>query len=833
MKATFLSPLVFGAGLLAVTAVAVGQPHLMGTSFSYQGQLLQAGSPVNGTCDFQFSLWQDGASVNPADQIGSRLTFDGAGGNPAPIDVYDGLFGVKLDFGSGAIDGMGRWLEMAVCCPSPCSVVTQSPRTELTPTPHALALPGLRTQQNANSPNLIGGYAGNSVSANVVGATIAGGGAEDNGYFEPWPNRVTDDYGTVGGGVNNMAGNDDIGSMLFATVSGGSGNVANNTHSTVAGGQSNVAYGVNATVGGGSSNTAAGAISTVAGGHGNRAGAYMSTVGGGGNNSADSYISTVAGGENNVAGGIYSTVPGGDRNSAGGDHSFAAGRRAKADHNGAFVWADSADADFISSGDNQFLIRASGGVGIGTNDPAEQLDVAGNIHASGAIASGNSLIFDGPNDRILAANAGGEMYLGRDPAFGSFGDLKLGVGTMTPSAMLDVEEGSVLFAGTTGGTPVSGAGTRLMWVPGKKAFRAGYVEDDKWDDANIGEASVAMGGKTIASGFCSISLGFNNYATGGFVSTAIGQGNTASASYSTAIGFGSQANGWASGARGNYMRVDGPGSYGIGLGNNPSGWTVAGSSTMAIMGGNVGIGTTSPGEKLEVAGIVHSTTGGVKFPDGTIQTTAVAAGGGNHAGIASQNDTPGLSLSSSMNDILTVTITVPAAGHVVVEGSCELELCCTASANYAYVQIDTTAGGGQTNPYYRRAGAGAYFNSASHSFPAYVTRVFPVGAGSHTYRLEGMHTNSGIADALNPILTATYYPITYGPTFPATASEPNELAQRGAPLEGPAFRGDGAFNELSARVEDLQQQNAELQARLVALEMLIKPADTGQKGGAR
>ena len=43
--------------------------------------------------------------------------------------------------------------------------------------------------------------------------------------------------------------------------------------------------------------------------------------------------------------------------------------------------------------------------------------------------------------------------------------------------------------------------------------------------------------------------------------------------------------------------------------------------------GNVGIGTTSPNSKLEVDGTVHSTSGGFKFPDDTIQTTAAACTG--------------------------------------------------------------------------------------------------------------------------------------------------------------------------------------------------------------
>ncbi len=73
-------------------------------------------------------------------------------------------------------------------------------------------------------------------------------------------------------------------------------------------------------------------------------------------------------GSGNTASGTGSFAAGAD-NTASGLASFALGHEAHALNDGSFVWADNSGGLFSSTGDNQFLIRASGGVGIGTPEP--------------------------------------------------------------------------------------------------------------------------------------------------------------------------------------------------------------------------------------------------------------------------------------------------------------------------------------------------------------------------------------------------------------------------------------------------------------------------------
>ena len=190
-----------------------------------------------------------------------------------------------------------------------------------------------------DGPNVIGGLALNSVGEGVLGATIAGGGFTLAGLN--FPNAVNNDYGTVGGGGENVVG----------------GSAA-----VIAGGLSNTAAGNYAVVGGGSDNDAPGEYALISGGS---------------NNLADGQYATITGGQFNTASGVFATVAGGSSNSAGGNTSFAGGRRAKvrtgvqagdADGDqGTFIWADNTNSDITSTGPNQFLVRASGGIWLGTN----------------------------------------------------------------------------------------------------------------------------------------------------------------------------------------------------------------------------------------------------------------------------------------------------------------------------------------------------------------------------------------------------------------------------------------------------------------------------------
>jgi len=179
-----------------------------------------------------------------------------------------------------------------------------------------------------------------------------------------------------------------------------------------------------------------------------------------------------------------------------------------------------------------------------------------------------------------------------------------------PSTIVLGQDGGFVAGGTQGvGTiPASGPGSRMMWYPGKAAFRAGESIADGWDEARVGVASAALGVGTVASGAASLAAGLDTSATGprstamgnatqaqGTASVALGDSTIASASASTAMGSGTSAEGPASLAMGSRTQAIGSASTAMGSSSIAEGSNslAAGSSTVASGSASTAFGAST------------------------------------------------------------------------------------------------------------------------------------------------------------------------------------------------------------------------------------------------
>lgn len=150
MKSKSLLAVVLGLGLILILSVGIvslsnealaqkpvvqgetGVLDVVGTAFTYQGRLLDNGTPVDGACDFQFNLYDDvwlspSLIAGPVDR-----------GN---VTVSDGYFHTGIDFGADAFTGEGRQLQILVRCPAGSgSYTTLSGMVWLTAAPYAHSL---------------------------------------------------------------------------------------------------------------------------------------------------------------------------------------------------------------------------------------------------------------------------------------------------------------------------------------------------------------------------------------------------------------------------------------------------------------------------------------------------------------------------------------------------------------------------------------------------------------------------------------------------------------------------------------------------------------------
>jgi hypothetical protein len=118
--------LLLAAAAFALAAPSFAQP--ITNEITYQGELKNGGTVVNGTADFQFRLFSAAAG---GAQVGPILAANA-------LAVADGRFTVGLDFGS-VFDGNQRFLEIAVRSPAGSGAFTTlTTRQALKAAPYAL-----------------------------------------------------------------------------------------------------------------------------------------------------------------------------------------------------------------------------------------------------------------------------------------------------------------------------------------------------------------------------------------------------------------------------------------------------------------------------------------------------------------------------------------------------------------------------------------------------------------------------------------------------------------------------------------------------------------------
>ncbi len=187
---------------------------------------------------------------------------------------------------------------------------------------------------------------------------------------------------------------------------------------------------------------------------------------------------------------------------------------------------------------------------------------------------------------------------------------------------------------------------------------------------------------------------------------------------------------------------------------------VNGADRLAITSaGNVGIGTTSPSEKLVVNGSIRVTgaTGddAVQVPDNSISAAETL----EEPGLASDLSFSSVTLTETSVTLATRTITVPTDGFVIAHATAVASLECCIVVGDANVEMQINKATTPTNAsvrYFTRVESQKIGTLSFHA-------VFAVSAGANTFTLTGRSTFNDCT-AFNRRLTLIFFPTTYGTT---------------------------------------------------------------------
>ena len=343
--------------------------------------------------------------------------------------------------------------------------------------------------------SIVSGGRGNTASGthSFVGAGLGNSASSDeDAVVSGISNSVAGDPAFIGAGqyntVGTFSGTGKSGIAVNSFIVAGIDNTVYSDNSGIGGGGTNY-IGTNANssfIGGGSFNNISSGYSVIGGGSFNNISSSYSVIGGGLANiiGAGANNASLGGGSNNLVSGVEGTVPGGGNNIAGGFASFAAGEGAHAVNNGTFVWSDGSSAAFTSTANNQFLIQATNGVGIGETSPAGALHITGpaNTPPSSQPSADNGLVLGttGTSGYKWIQSFGGSLAL--NPTSN-----KVGIGTVNPQQELGVAGGVTIDQngvnnGTLANAITFGAGNTGEGIGSQRTSGASQASLDFYTD---------------------------------------------------------------------------------------------------------------------------------------------------------------------------------------------------------------------------------------------------------------------------------------------------------------------------------------------------------------
>ncbi|MBU0763476.1 MAG: hypothetical protein KJ607_01435 [Bacteroidetes bacterium] len=298
--------------------------------------------------------------------------------------------------------------------------------------------------------------------------------------------------------------------------------------------------------------------------------------------------------------GVDSTGSSTDATKATGEYSYAIGMGAEATHKGAFSFGTQTNANGDYSLALGYQTTASywyatslGYITTSSGQASTALGYKCNASGHYSVAMGNQ------------ASAGGTTSLATGVLTSAAGIFSTAMGNSTIAS-----NSCALATGrqTTASGECATAMGRSTIASGSYSFAEGFESQaQQW-------YCIAMGYNAMATNSWCTAIGRQTTASGTYA-TALGNTTTASGSNSMAIGFATTASGSNSFAMGREIIAQGSYSVAIAL-NDQNGATIVDNNTMAIMGGEVGIGTLSPDKILHVVGDARI-TGNLYYGTGT------------------------------------------------------------------------------------------------------------------------------------------------------------------------------------------------------------------------